>query len=847
MSATLRLLARSSLRRMRQRWLSSLLLVVGVGLASAVFIAVLYSSYASVRSFERSTNLLGQAEAIQLRSRSGDFAEAILEPFLVSVPDSVGIAASLESTATVIDREGRERSLTLLGLGLVAAPSDGSGDLPHISPVGTAMLSQAGFARYGLPVGDALTLRIGTQERTFPTRLYDGESLVAALSETSALSDLGSVQRIAGKRGRLSSVLFTVNDPAVREKLISDLRRFVEESERSGTLLAVQTEEARRSTTERLLSAFRSNIFIMVAMTFLVCVLTIFNAAHLSTLSAQQDYRVLRTLGVSRALIFSSVLMESLTIGVLGVAAGLSVGRPLTSAVSALFLGTVQELYLGNAVFPALGLMAGARLYLLAALAGLSACCVGALYPAWKASRLSGGFSRGGLAVPPRLNLKLLFLAGLIVASSAALCVWQSLSLGSVALSHLSALLILLALFLFSAPLLTLSTASPARALLRRARACGLVALSNTLSSLGSHSFTVGVGASAVSLLIALSVMVGSFRSTLHDWVNYTFRADVYVRPQEKGDLYAPTAIPESIVSALAALPDSQAISPYSFFSSEVRGVLLSIAGADLELGSQRGVYHVLAGELDLPSLQRGESVLLTETASRKLKCSLGDSISFEGHSARVVAIYQDFSSERGTILIDRAVFKRWFPQVGVATLGLYLRPSSDAAAVRQTLLSRLSTAHLSITLNSDLRTLVFTIFDETFKITALMRLIVILICGLGFVVTILQLMQERQRELKTLFTLGMSWPNIRLSIIIEALVLAVPSILLGSVGGVALALLLIDVINPISFGWSFRPVFAWGYFATAAAVVLISNLLAALVPAWVGAGVIRKAKLSEE
>jgi len=47
----------------------------------------------------------------------------------------------------------------------------------------------------------------------------------------------------------------------------------------------------------------------------------------------------------------------------------------------------------------------------------------------------------------------------------------------------------------------------------------------------------------------------------------------------------------------------------------------------------------------------------------------------------RVAGVYYDYTSDRGLIMIDRALFDRWWHDPGVNSAAVYLKPGADAPA----------------------------------------------------------------------------------------------------------------------------------------------------------------------
>jgi putative ABC transport system permease protein len=165
--------------------------------------------------------------------------------------------------------------------------------------------------------------------------------------------------------------------------------------------------------------------------------------------------------------------------------------------------------------------------------------------------------------------------------------------------------------------------------------------------------------------------------------------------------------------------------------------------------------------------------------------------------------VYKDFSSERGSILIP---YERFRTLVGVNapfTLSLLTGEGESRDSVRKKLEALPGARSVRIQDQESLRAQVFEAFDRTFSITTVLRIIVLLVCALGFAVTLSQLHWDRRAEWATLHTLGAPRHAFLLAMSFESAALLIPSVILGVPSGVLLALILVHVVNPLSFGWT--------------------------------------------
>jgi putative ABC transport system permease protein len=106
---------------------------------------------------------------------------------------------------------------------------------------------------------------------------------------------------------------------------------------------------------------------------------------------------------------------------------------------------------------------------------------------------------------------------------------------------------------------------------------------------------------------------------------------------------------------------------------------------------------------------------------------------------------------------------------------------------------------------NGELRREILEIFDRTFFLTYALEAIAVLIAVLGIVNTLVTSVLERRREFATLQAIGASERQIQTLVLWEASYLGAIGAFLGVIGGIALAYMLIKVINKQSFGWTIQ------------------------------------------
>ena len=251
------------------------------------------------------------------------------------------------------------------------------------------------------------------------------------------------------------------------------------------------------------------------------------------------------------------------------------------------------------------------------------------------------------------------------------------------------------------------------------------------------------------------------------------------------------------------------------------------------------------AGEIPAAArrVPAADAVVVSESFAIKHRAAVGDRIELDTPRGprpfRVAAVYYDYSSDRGLVVMDEPTFARHYGPRRPAGLTLYLAPGADPETVRDELLAAAGADHrLFIRTNRTLRAEVLRIFDATFAVTYALQAIAIVVAILGVAATLLTLVLERRRELAVLRLVGAGRRQIRRMVVIEAAMIGLLSQGVGLAVGVGLSLILIYVINVQSFGWTIQFHLPVGFLAQSTVLIAATTALAGLYPARVASRV---------
>ncbi|HEY7214024.1 MAG TPA: ABC transporter permease, partial [Thermoanaerobaculia bacterium] len=238
------------------------------------------------------------------------------------------------------------------------------------------------------------------------------------------------------------------------------------------------------------------------------------------------------------------------------------------------------------------------------------------------------------------------------------------------------------------------------------------------------------------------------------------------------------------------------------------------------------------------PAFQRGGAVLVSEPFAYRTGTRRGGTVRLRtarGDRAFPVAgVYYDYVSDRGIVLMSRATYLRDWNDPSLSGFSLDLAPGADpdrfVEGLRRTIGSDRA---LSIQSNRSLKRLSLAIFDRTFLITGVLRLLAGLVAFIGVLSSLMALQLERSRELGVLRANGLTPGQVWQLMTSQTGLMGFAAGLLSLPVGLALAAIMIYIVNRRSFGWTIRMEVSPGVLLQALLLALAAALLAGLYPAY--------------
>ncbi|MDH4381355.1 MAG: ABC transporter permease [Gammaproteobacteria bacterium] len=821
------LLARASARTLLHHpWQLALALLgiaIGVGMVSAVQLTQ-QSARQAMRYAQ--TSLAGAAtdriEAVRGRLDETVYVELVRQfPPLALSPVLKGALPVAQPAGGFIELVGLDPLSLLEGEAGAANTLPDPGAL--IGSPNTALISGALAGQLGLGVGDTLTVKTTDGPQTLSLigllpPMPDGGKLVVV--------DIATAQELLGLPGKLSSIELRL--PA------ADAARW------RGQISALlpgaahlSSIDARLAATEDLTRAFDINLTALSLLALLVGMFLIYNTEAFLILQRQRQFAQLRALGVSTRELLGLLLLEAAMLGGLGSGLGLVLGEGVARVLLKLVAQTINDLYYRTAITEVSHppLMLGG-VWLL----GVIATLIAAAPPVLETTKAS---VRRGLrprddGAGQRRQYSLLARWGIAAAVLATmLLIWPSRSLIP---GFLALFCVMLAGALWLPGVLsTLAGVAVSRVPLARwpALAMGLRLVARHG---GRHGLAAAALMAASATAMAMTIMIGSFRVSVSDWLGTLLRADVYISALEPES--ASATLLERLRERLATVPGVVATSAVSRSRQAMTDGEAQVMAYDLPPAARAG-FHILSGDAAAlwQAWETADVVMVSEPWAWRHGTQPGAQIVLRGRAGpvvfRVAAVFKDYASERGSIAMSRSTFLKHFEPVPLDGIGLYRDPNMSLATLTGSLRAALADAPVRLHTREEVKTESMAVFDRTFAVTDVLRVVALGVAVIGIVSALLAQQFERLREYGVLRALGFSATEVALVVLSQTAILG----LVAASGALPLAGLLaavlIDVINLRSFGWSMALVVPWGALAHAWLLAMGAALLAGVYPAW--------------
>ena len=569
-----------------------LLTVLGVALGVAAVLSIQIINRNAIAAFAGSVKAVSGEADLSVLGYTPNFPEDIY-PRVLSTP---GVQAAWPLWRAAVALSGAANvMLDLIGVDFftpVDIPWQGEPTDPAValSQPGWVALTPLLADQMGWRVGDAFTVSWGSRRvRLTVGALVDFHALNPLASPKLAVMDIAQAQSLFGDAGVIHQIdvkLAAGTDAAAMQTRLQ---------ERLGPGVRVVTPEQRETQAKGLLAAFQLNLTALSLISLFVGVFLVYSSTQAALVRRREELGLLRSLGATRRQVFALIITEVGLLGGVGAALGLPLGYGVAQANVRVVSATLSNLYLLEEIAR---LEMTPWLYVLGIMIGVGGAVVGALLPALDVARRDTRALLSAFTLHETVGS----LAPRLFALGAALLLTAAVWYGLHGRHWQHAGFVLAVVLLLALPLLTPLLV---RELCTRVRVRGF-GLGYSLKGLGVRLQTTSVAvaslAVAVSMLIGITLMIGSFRQTLNVWIGTSIQADVYIAPASWRGTGSDGGLEPHVMAVVTGHPAVRAVDRLRRFHGYTGDRRITISGVEMRLatGTQ---------PLSLPAWRAAEAV----------------------------------------------------------------------------------------------------------------------------------------------------------------------------------------------------------------------------------------------
>ena len=854
----LQLLKTFSWQELRHHPWRNLAAVAAVMLGVALAFSVHLINASALDEFAQAVrSASGQAD-LALRSSQGQFDEAVYG----RVANHTQVAQAspvLEINTYVLAPNGKRLPVRVLGVdALVVAQvapvllprlAAGADRMALFAPDSVFLNAAAQALLAGSPNrnGNSLNNSYGNSARNL--RLQSGldtvtlqiAGTVQAGGAALAVMDIGAAQERFGKTGLLSRIDIRLRPGVGREAFTQALQN-APDWPQDLRLAAPEDDTARLGNLSR---AYRVNLSVLALVALFTGAFLVFSVLALSVAKRAQQFALLGVLGLTGSERLRLVLWESAILGLAGSLMGVALGTALAAAALRLLGGDLGGGYFAG-VAPALQ-WDGLAAFLYGAL-GLCAALAGGWWPARQAARLPPAQTLKGLGAfevgaSPRWLGIVLIAAGVLLTGAPAIYgipVAAYLAVGLWLVGGIVALPWLISLLLDQLSPWVQHRALPLLAVerARRVRQSASVAVSGVVASL--------------SLAVALTVMVASFRDSVMHWLDSVLPAEMYLRTASSASAGETAFFQPGFVQAVRGLAGVQRVATQRVRLLQLQSDKPAVALTARTIDMPARDLPLVGDALPVPAGQIGiyvseAMVDLHDAVPGQPFGALNRAIAPASHSQSaiffVAGVWRDYARQGGSIAMRVQDYERLTGDLRVNDMALWLQAGADAAQVQQRIRALADAGApgagrlLDFASSGEIRAVSLRIFDRSFAVTYWLQAVAIGIGLFGVAASFSAQVLARRKEFGLLAHLGLTRRQVLAVVAGEGLAWTGVGAVAGLLLGLGISVVLVKIVNPQSFHWTMEMALPWPRLALLCGAVVAAGTVTAWLAGRAAAG----------
>lgn len=832
----------------------TLLAVIGVSLGIALYIAIQIINNSTVASFQESVESIAGQSKLTVTGGATGFPEAQLD-VIQNFPGVKSAVPLIVSRAFVVGR-GNE-SLMVMGVDLLK--EDGvraykttdqqiiEDPFTFLNQPNSIILTKTFAKKRGLRINSPLEIATVSGSRTMIVRgLLEPEGPAKAYGGNFAIMDIDGARVTFGKENKLDRVDLILRKGIDPTTLAARLQKSL------GDSYKVEDIQAQSRGLSQIISSYQTLLDLFSILALFVGVYLITNTINISVAERRNEIGTLRSLGALKYKIMALFMSEAFVLGVFGSFVGVCLGRIVAGLLMDLVMKSMSLQYsmpiqTNEIIFTFSQAVRGIAI-------GAIAAIFASIYPAYHSANLAPMEAMRWVdeneAANNQTQRKYGLAFGILLLVYLVISSWLNWSFHSRTIEIFDAMAAMIGVALVG-PFAVLWLVYLFQMVIAKLGGFGStitrLAQDNLMQNPQRTIGNVRILTVGLTLVVIMSSLSGSFKSSIINWYDRILTADILV--SSFGNLIGGQVQPinESIAQELEKIPGVLKGPDRGAYG--IRAIRLDYEGKQIRIkaydepnpADRYSIFEVL----DRPTYEAGRELysssdlttLVSENFAMNFKKKTGDTIQVNSPSGpltfRIIGIVTEFSSPVGLIYLDRKIYKKFWNDPLVDSFALFAKKGYDPEMIRQDIDHLYSRSlNLMSVSQSELRQQIVESIDSAFSYTLAIEGAALLVALLGLFNTFLISVIERTQEIGVLRALGMSKVHIRRLILEESFFQGgLGSIVATALATVAAYFLVTHSLSNL-LGWVLHFSVPWGALGMAALIGMVVTLIAGIYPA---------------
>ena len=365
--------------------------------------------------------------------------------------------------------------------------------------------------------------------------------------------------------------------------------------------------------------------------------------------------------------------------------------------------------------------------------------------------------------------------------------------------------------------------------------------LRSMTASLSRTAVAIAALAISVSATAGVGIMIGSFRLSVEQWLGTTLQSDIYISANSN------EVISDSVLQSFKSMDRLTGLREARMTEVESDTVPVRLM-AVRDSGESQARYifkeqehspaanENLTAEQRVQSLKSSNSVLISEPFANKSSLRVEDTLTLitdKGSTGfKVAGIFTNYTTGKGLAVMSMDTYHQHWNDRSISSIGISLPENTDNSDINNELRRIIAQEPLSMQSNTDIRSRSLEIFDRTFAITHVLRLLTVGVAFIGILSALMALSLERRAEYAVLRAIGITPAELRKLLIVQTGLMGLIAGVLALPLGIAMSQILVSIINVRSFGWTMQYSIPPNVLIESLVLAVIAALIAGLYPA---------------